>query len=244
MSEHIAPRHILVRANGGASPLHMPSGAWSDPAVESFTAHVGLDDSELQLPTELADQLRKWSQARPEGGFTKGPELRNHVKAGRNAARALARHLGAEWVVRYFDDSHGTAKFVCWGCDRLHWSRYADDEPPHPLHVAVQAEYRWGPLRAEGFGDFLPDDPAAGLRLTDELVEGLYAWSRDVDALLDRQLATREVEPAAWEALSVHGLRLAGRLAGEIEPGRTVSYEGIVHYPQDLHRRTSPVEPE
>ncbi len=215
-----------------------------EPILESFTVNVPLDDPELHLPVKLADQLREWSQARPAEGFRKGPELRKHVKTGLIAARALARHLGATWAVRYFDDRHETTKFVCWGCDRLHWNLYPHDEPPHPLHIAVQAEYHWSPLRAEGFGDFLPDDPAAGLRLSDELVDGLYKWSRDVDALLDHQLATREENPDAWEELSLHGLRLAKQLAREVEPGRTVAYEGIVNYHDDLHRRTSLVAPE
>jgi hypothetical protein len=244
MSEHTAPSHLLVRAQGEPSPLHVPPNPGIEPTLESFTVNLPLDDPELHLPATLAEQLRTWSQARPANGLPKGAELRKHVKAGLIAARALAKHLGATWAVRYFDDSHETTKFVCWGCDRLHWSLYPHDEPPHPLHVIVQAEYHWNPLRAEGFGDFPPDDPAAGLRLTDELVDSLYAWSHDVDALLDRELTTREEDPAAWEELSRHGLHLAKQLAREIEPGRTVAYEGIVNYPEDLHRRTSLVKPE
>ncbi|MFF7766574.1 hypothetical protein ACFZC7_08630 [Streptomyces massasporeus] len=36
------------------------------------------------------------------------------------------------------------------------------------------------PLRAEGFAGFAPDDPAAGLRLPDDLVGAFRRWAKGV----------------------------------------------------------------
>lgn len=112
-------------------------------------------------PGELADALRTWSLSRSPGGFASRPDLRKHVKRGLRVARLLVRHLGPSWAVRYWDERHRTAKWVCWGCDGLHWERDSQGARPRPVDITVEGEYAFGPLRAEGFGDFFPDDPAA-----------------------------------------------------------------------------------
>jgi hypothetical protein len=61
--------------------------------------------------------------------------------------------------VRYWDEHHRTAKWVCWGCERLHWQRDSHGTPPHPLDITVEGEFQYGPLRSDGFGDFLPTIP-------------------------------------------------------------------------------------
>lgn len=94
-----------------------------------FTHNVPLGDAELGLPESLADQLASWSQTRPPEGSSSRSAFRQYAKQGLKVAQLVARHLGPLWVVRYWDDGLGSAKFVCWGCDRLHWSRDAHDTP-------------------------------------------------------------------------------------------------------------------
>ncbi|MER6190064.1 hypothetical protein [Streptomyces cyaneofuscatus] len=228
---HDEPWPVLVRATGDASPLYEPKtpGALDDP--EAFTLTVPLDDDRLELPEELSDALRSWSSARPPEGYTSRPELRAHAQRGLEAARRLARHLGPSWVVRYEDEAHRTAKWVCWGCDRLHWERDEHGTPPHPLDITVEGEYQHGPLRADGFGDFLPDDPAAALPLSDGLVAALHAWAASIDATLNQELAEREdgAYDAAWQRLFSEGAELAERTARELGPVRTVTYKGLAH---------------
>ncbi|MEV7130136.1 hypothetical protein [Streptomyces sp. NPDC093260] len=152
------------------------------------------------------------------------------MKQGLEAARSLARHLGPLWVVRYWDEGHGAAKFVCWGCDRLHWALDAHGTPPHhPLSITVVGEYKWPPLRAEGFGDFAADDPAAALGLSGELVADLYAWAADFDAGMELWLKDRddEADDARREELDRRGRALTERVARELAPGRTVTYGGL-----------------
>ncbi|MEW2302218.1 hypothetical protein AB0958_19940 [Streptomyces sp. NPDC006655] len=222
------PRHLLVRAGSGPSPLYTTdTGAIAD--IPDFTRQVPLDDPGLNLPGELADRLRTWNQAYPPGGFTDRPALRKHVKRGLETAQLLARHLGPVWVVRYWDEQHRTAKFLCWGCDRLHWTADAHGTPPHPLRVVVEGEYKWLPLRAEGFGDFAPDDPAAALGLSDDLVAALYQWAKDIDATMERWLKDRDdtERETTYARLDGVGRQLTERVARELGPGRTVAYGGI-----------------
>ncbi|MGP3637105.1 hypothetical protein ACTU45_27810 [Streptomyces sp. 24-1644] len=152
---------VLVRPRGDASPLYEPEdpGAWEEPDV--FTRNIPLDDVRLDLPADLADALCSWSSARRPEGIASSPDLRTYVKQGLATTQRLARHLGPSWVVRYWDEGIRSAKWVRWGCDRLHWERDAHGTPPHPLDITVEGEYRFGPLRSDGFGDFVPDDPAA-----------------------------------------------------------------------------------
>ncbi|WP_033308950.1 hypothetical protein RFN58_25935 [Streptomyces iakyrus] len=46
--------------------------------------------------------------------------------------------------------------------------------PRHPLAITVEGQYGLYPLYAEGFGSFAPDDPAAGLRLPDDLASAFH----------------------------------------------------------------------
>ncbi|MET8977653.1 hypothetical protein ABZX85_18750 [Streptomyces sp. NPDC004539] len=105
------------------------------------------------------------------------------------------------------------------------------DSPPLPLDITVEGEFQYGPLRADGFGDFFPDDPAAGLYLPDDLVAGLYAWAGSVDATVNLDLRDR-VEgkyASVWDRLFREGAELARRVAREVGPGRIVTYKGTVN---------------
>ncbi|WP_372409670.1 hypothetical protein [Streptomyces luteireticuli] len=228
MNHDADPRHLLVRALGEQSPLYVPETE-IHPDVPDFTCNVRGDDPALGVPEDLVRSLASWAMSRPAAGFASRPELRKHVKEGREKAQLLAAHLGPAWVVRYWDEQHESAKFVCWGCRRLHWTLGAHGDPPHPLHVIVQGEYRWYPLRAEGFEDFAPDDPAAALGLSDSLVDDLYKWSADVDANMDLYLQEREEDEreARKEELERRGEALAARVVQEVGPGRTVTYRGV-----------------
>ncbi|MFF4568739.1 hypothetical protein [Streptomyces sp. NPDC001410] len=70
-----------------------------------------------------------------------------YVRRGREIARRVARFLGPRWVVRYWDEQHQGEKFVCWGCDRLHWIIDAHGDPPHPLDITVEGEWGLQPRR-------------------------------------------------------------------------------------------------
>ncbi|MFI1052386.1 hypothetical protein [Streptomyces griseoruber] len=177
----------------------------------------------------LSDRLASWSRARPAAGFASHQPLRTHAKQGLETAQALARHLGPQWVVRYWDEARATMKFVCWGCRRLHWSLDEHDTPPFPLRITVEGEYKWYPLRAEGFGDFAPDDPAAGLDLSDELIADLYTWAADFNAGMEQYLKDRDdgKDDARRQELDLRGKDLAARVAREAGPGRTVTYGGL-----------------
>jgi hypothetical protein len=98
-----------------------------------------------------------------------------------------------------------------------------------PLHITVLGEYHAYPLRKDAHDDFAPDDPHAALGLSDALVAGLYAWARDIDAAMNTWLADRD--DTRWEVafrrLHEEGENLAERLARELGPGRTVTYEGV-----------------
>lgn len=220
-------RHLLVRAHDGPSPL-FGTDAPGLPGPDDFT--TSLTTGSLGLPDDLAHRLTSWSEARPPGGFTGRPALRKHVRQGAEISRAVAAHLGPRWAVRYWDERHRSAKFVCWGCDRLHWTAEAHGHPfpAHPVHITVRGEYKWHPLRADGVGDFAPDDPAVALGLSDGLVAGFYAWAAAVDEALeawtrDRDDLRHDAECARLEA---EGAQLADRLADELGPDRTVTYLG------------------
>lgn len=162
----------------------------------------------FKLPAGLAARLRE-------------PDL--------EAAQALAKHLGPSWSVRYQDERHHTTKSVCWGCPRLHWAADAHDTPPPPSHIVVEGEYKWYPLRAEGFDDFAPDDPAAALGLSEALVDDLYAWARAVDAAMETWTKDRDdtALTAAHDRLGEVGQELTEQVAREVGLGRTVTYGGI-----------------
>ncbi|MEU6549624.1 hypothetical protein ABZ915_04920 [Streptomyces sp. NPDC046915] len=220
------PRPLLVRADGGPSPLHETEwGPHADPGAVTRTVPAG----SLGLPEDTVRALDAWSRARPRDGFTDRPALRAHVGQGMELARRVARNLGPEWVVRYWDEQRRTAKSVCWGCRRLHWTVDAHGEPPHPLDLVVMGEYAYGPLRADGFGDFFPDDPAAALALSDDLVADLYRWAQDIDAVMNTWLGDRDDarQDAAYERLRGEGELLTARLAAELGAGRTVTFGGV-----------------
>ncbi|MEV0276368.1 hypothetical protein AB0I22_08300 [Streptomyces sp. NPDC050610] len=223
------PRHLLVRAQGDRSPLYASNdGLFAD--TSGFVRNVPVDHPALGLTHgDLARQLTTWSESRPPVGSAARPALREHVKKGLETAQAPARYLGPTWAVRYWDERHGTTKFACWGCLRPHWTLDPHDSPRHPLHITVEGEYKWHPLRAEGFGDFAPDDQAAALGLSEELVADLYAWAAEIDAAMETWLRNRddaELE-AAYERLRGDGSQLAERLGRELGPGRTVTYRGL-----------------
>ena len=96
-------------------------------------------------------------------------------------------------------------------------------------HITLLGEYRAYPLRAGRHDDFAPDDPRAALGLSDALVTGLSAWAKDIDAAMNTWLADRDDVrwDAAFRRLHEEGEALAERLARELGPGRTVSYEGV-----------------
>lgn len=224
-------RHVLVRAGDEPSPLYEAEdpGAFED--LGAFTCDLALDDPRLDLPAELADALRSWRLAHPPGGFASRPDLRGYVKRGLTAAQRLARHLGPAWTVRYWDEANKSAKWLCWGCDRLHPERDLHGAPPHPLDITVEGEYKFGPLRSDGFGDFPPDDPVAALRLSDDLVDALRAWAQSIDTTLNLQLRDREdgKYDAEWQRLFHEGTDLAERTARELGPARTVTYKGLAN---------------
>ncbi|MFD6492070.1 hypothetical protein ACFV99_14385 [Streptomyces sp. NPDC059944] len=229
MSEE--PRSVLVHARGEPSPLYEPEDAGAGDGPDAFTRSVPLADDRLALPAALAEALRSWSLSRPPEGFTSRPDLRKHAKRGLETAQRLAGQLGPSWSVRYWDEQLGAAKWLCWGCDRLHWERDSHGTPPHPVDLTVEGEFRYGPLRSDGFGDFFPDDPAAALDLSDDLVAGLYRWAQSIDATLNRELRDR-VDGRYdddWDRLFHEGTELARRVAHETGPGRTVTYKGLAH---------------
>ncbi|MET9388028.1 hypothetical protein ABZY09_45355 [Streptomyces sp. NPDC002928] len=153
------------------------------------------------------------------------------MKEGLAVAQRLARQLGPSWSVRYWDERHRAAKWVCWGCDRLHWERDEHGTPPHALDLTVEGEYRFGPLRSDGFGDFFPDDPAAALALPDDLVADLYAWAKGIDSTLNLYLRDRDEAEYEdeWQRLFREGTELARRVAHEVGPARKVTYKGVAH---------------
>ncbi|WP_405672484.1 hypothetical protein [Streptomyces canus] len=228
MTSMRTPQHLLVRAQDDDSPLYLADGEGADD-LSRFTRSLPLDDLGLGLTDALADRLTSWSRARPGGGSESRPTLRRHAEQGLEVAQALARCLGPQWVVRYWDDAYATDKFVCWGCRRLHWSLDEHDTPPYPLRITVEGEYKWHSLRAEGFGDFAPDDPAAGLDLSDELVADLYRWAADFDAGMEQYLNDRDdaKDDARRGELDLRGRDLAERVAREAGPARTVTYGGL-----------------
>ncbi|MCX4973985.1 hypothetical protein [Streptomyces sp. NBC_00620] len=225
------PRDMLVQARGEPSPLYEPEDPRAHEDLGAFTRNVPLDDDRPALPADLADALRSWSLTRPPGGFTSRPDLRKHVKQGLALAQRLARRLGPSWVVRYWDEQHRTAKWVCWGCDRFHWERDSHGTPPHPVDITVEGEFKFGPLRSDGFGDFFPDDPAAALALSDDLVADLYRWAESIDTTLNLHLRDREdgKYDADWQRLFHEGAELAKRVAHELGPDRKVTYKGVAN---------------
>ncbi|MFJ5675904.1 hypothetical protein [Streptomyces sp. NPDC093097] len=225
------PHYVLVQARGEPSALYEPEEPGAHEDLGAFTRHLALDDDRLLLPADLADALRSWSLSRPPGGFASRPDLRKHVKQGLAIAQRLARHLGPSWAVRYWDERHRTAKWACWGCDRLLWERDSHGTPPHPVHLTVEGEFTFGPLRSEGFGDFFPDDPAAALPLSDGLVAALSTWAKTIDTTLNLDVRDREAGKydAEWERLFHEGAELARRVAHELGPARTVTYKGLAN---------------
>ncbi|MGW3010934.1 hypothetical protein ACWC9R_19185 [Streptomyces sp. NPDC001219] len=229
------PRPLLVRARSEPSPLYAPPGPAAYPGnearAEPFTDGVPLDDAALALPDDLIATLRSWSLSRPPDGFGSRAELRTHAAQGLAAAQRLARHLGPSWAVCHWDERRRTTAWVCWGCPRLHWERDSHGTPPHPVDLVVEGEFRFGPLRSDGFGDFFPDDPAAALDLSDALVAAFHAWAEEIDSTLNLALRDR-VEgryDATWQRLFHEGRALAGRLAHELGPARTVTYKGLAN---------------
>ncbi|WP_405938911.1 hypothetical protein OG338_21760 [Streptomyces sp. NBC_00726] len=224
------PRALLVRARGEASPLYTSSEG-ADADVDSFTRHVPLDDASLLLPADLAEALGFWAASRPPEGSGSRAAVRKHAARGLKVTQGVARHLGPSWAVRYWDEPHGTTKWVCWGCDRLHWERDSHGTPPHPVDISVEGEFKFGPLRSDGFGDFFPDDPAAALALSGALVADLYAWARSIDDGMNAYLQDRD--EAGYQDIALRQFRegedLARRVAHELGDLRKVTYRGMAH---------------
>lgn len=224
------PRYLLVHARGEPSPLYELSGSGgSAEDIASFSVGIPLEDPALALPPDLAEALRSWSPSPlPEGSRS---ELRRHAAQGLALAGRLARHLGPSWAVRHRDANRGRAEWVCWSCDRLHRGLDSEGTPLHPVDITVEGEFRYGPLRAEGFGDFGPDDPTAGLTLSDDLAAALYTWARSIDDTLNLELRDREdgKYDAEWQRLFHTGADLARRVAHELGPARKVTYRGLAN---------------
>ncbi|GAA0631816.1 hypothetical protein GCM10009535_04260 [Streptomyces thermocarboxydovorans] len=217
------PAQLLIRAQGDASPLYA-TDAGPLPRIEDFTRSLPVTAEELGLPEELAHRLTEWNRARPAGGFEDRARLRKHVKQGLETARAVAQHLGPLWTVRFWDERRQDEKFLCWGCDQFHWTIDAHGTPPHPLDITVEGEYGLYPLHAEGLGSFAPDDPAAGLRLTEDLVSAFYEWKQAIETTL-----VEDGDDERWRELFRRGKELSERLAHELGPARTVTYRGIAN---------------
>ncbi|WBO63816.1 hypothetical protein [Streptomyces camelliae] len=224
------PEHLFIRAGAGRSPLYRTDAGMAS-RREDFTRETAVDDPAVGLPPDLARELTEWAQSFPDRGSVSRPALRKHVKRGLEIARRVARFLGPRWVVRYWDEQHQDEKFVCWGCDRFHWTADAHTNPPHPLDITVEGEAGMDPLRAEGFGYFAPDDPAAGLHLPDDLVTAFKAWGRQIDETLELDLPYQEEDRYAdeWQRLFIEGRDLSERLARELGPARTVTYKGLAN---------------
>jgi hypothetical protein len=79
-------------------------------------------------------------------------------------------------------------------------------------------------LHAEGFGGFAPDDSAAALHLSDDLVAALYQWKEAIETTLMNDGGEDE-----WQRLFGEGRELSERLAREIGPARRVTYRGIAN---------------
>nr|WP_134002888.1 hypothetical protein [Streptomyces sp. 846.5] len=94
--------------------------------------------------------------------------------------------------------------------------------PELPRVVQVKGQYAYWPLRAEGVGDFAPDDPTTGLELTAGLVDDFYAWS---------QAVRRQAQYGTPDGpdLDARGAALADRLATELGHGWTVEYLALEH---------------
>ncbi|MEU0951670.1 hypothetical protein ABZ353_04775 [Streptomyces niveus] len=223
--------HVLVRARDEPSPLYEPEDPRAFEDLGAFTRNVPLDDYRLDLPPELADALRSWSLTHPPGGFASRPDLREYVTRGLDAVQRLAEHLGPSWTVRYFDEGRGSAKWLCWGCDRPHGEPNPNGTPSHPLDITVEGEYGWGPLRSDGFGDFMADDPGAALPLSGDLVAALRTWAESIDTTLNLDLRDRVdgKYDAEWQRLFREGMDLAERTAHELGPTRTVTYKGLAN---------------
>ncbi len=225
------PRHVLVHARGEASPLYEPHEGGAPEDVGTFTRGIALDAPGIGLPGDLAGPLRSWSLVRPPEGFLSRPALRKHVGLGLALTRRLARHLGPSWAVRYRDERHSTSKWVCWGCDRLYWERDSHGTPPHPVDVTVEGEFGFGPLRADGFGDFAPDGPAAALNLSDGLVAALNTWAAGIDTTMNLYVRDRAdgTYDADFDRLFHEGKDLARQVAHELGPARKVTYKGLAN---------------
>ncbi|NUQ99274.1 MAG: hypothetical protein HOY79_22895 [Streptomyces sp.] len=123
------------------------------------------------------------------------------------------------------------AKWPCWAATVPTWEHDGHGTPPHPVDITVEGEFQYGPLRSDGFGDFLPDDPAAALDLSDGLVADLYTWARSIDDTLNLDLRDRVdgKYDAEWDRLFRDSSALAQQLADELGPSRTVTYKGLAH---------------
>ncbi|MCG7526078.1 hypothetical protein MHW47_16710 [Streptomyces sp. OfavH-34-F] len=224
------PHALLVQARGEASPLYAsPEGEYAH--LDSFTHNVPLDDTGLLLPPDLAKALGTWAASLPQEGFDSRPAARKHAARGLKVTQEVARHLGPSWAVRYWDEPRGTSTWICWGCDRLHGERDDQGAPPHPVDISVEGEFRCGPLRSEGFGDFFPDDPAAALALSEALVADLYAWARSIDEEMNTYL--RDRNEARYMDVTLRRFRegeeMTRRLARELGSMRKVTYRGVAH---------------
>ncbi|PWG11118.1 hypothetical protein DF268_23275 [Streptomyces sp. V2] len=210
---------ILVRARGGDSPLWGVLGFGVSRFEDAYVFSVPVDDDRLGLGADLVEALRGWG-AGGAGGFGDGLAL----------ARWVAREVGDSWGVWWWDDVRGEGRRVCWGCEKF-YDQHDEGRPPHPVHLVVEGEFGYAPLRAEGFGDFLPGDLVGALGLSEGLAEALGAWARDVDAAVNLWLRDREdrAYEEVCERLYREGLGLAERVAREVGGGRTVTYKGLAN---------------
>jgi hypothetical protein len=208
-----APRTIRVRAAGAGFPLHPEQG----PQV-GFSP----DDPALGLSAGLAADLHAWAAEFPSA------DVRTFTRRGYELSARLAAELGPPWVVLCHDEVHDAEHCVCWTCGGFHWRRDPHGPPTGSRTVRVQAEFRCYPLRfigGEQDGEnFAPDDPVIALGLTDDLVDRLYAWSRELDELFDGRYY---LTPDEEHRLAEQGRPLARQLADELGSGWVVEYHAV-----------------
>ncbi|MFC1400665.1 MULTISPECIES: hypothetical protein [Streptacidiphilus] len=170
-------------------------------------AGVSPDDPMLALSQDVAEAVRAWCATPGDG------------KRGVTAALGfrVAADLGPGWMLGVHDELHGSTHLACWHCGAFHWHLRPHPVPKLPRVLQVKGQYAHGPLRAERFGDFSPDEPTAGLQLTPGLVDDFYAWSQAVNH--QAQYGT-----ADGPELDARGAALADRLATELGHDWTVEY--------------------
>jgi hypothetical protein len=201
--------HPLMPHNPRGLLLQRADAVPGFPFLEEGDPRAGVcpDDPGLALSHDVAEAVRVWCATPGDGkrGITVSLGFR------------VAAELGPGWTLSCHDEVHGGTHLVCWQCGGFHWRDRPHPVPVLPRVLQVKGQYAHWPLRAEGVGDFAPDDPTTGLELSAGLVDDFYAWSQAVG---------RQAEYGTPDGpdLDAKGAVLAGRLATELGHGWTVEY--------------------